>query len=489
MTEERRYGINWVDLIIKVILLVLFVLLIVWLFPMPKLDTFYDKVFNDNIQTMKSAAREYFTVDRLPEKIGETKTMSLEQLLNNKLILDFSDKNGNACDTKNSYVQVTKTLDSEYALKVSLTCGDETDYIIDTIGCNGTCLLSDVNNADKAAKTTDDKDTDDEYTEDVKFSGSKGKNSKYNGVTSAYYNPFTTTKNTSGTNTHTSTTTTIYKNNTSSSDNTSQVNNKSTVTINRKEKTAYYEQAKVRTSYGNWVEGYGSGNVDRKTEKVDYYYYTRNNGYNNRTSEYRTTSWLAANEYYNGKSYSYELQLTDIPSSVNNVSMVTNRYFYSNDYAAYINNRNSNVYMSGNDMLSNTNNRNASTFANSALKSNNFTYSLSNPYKTNGVWRVRVYISIRNNSYVPAYYDSYLNRDIYFVPVYFKVSYGSAASNRVLDTAANSYKYSGYTRTYAYSDTKYYHRTLHEYVDYDNTKWSTSRYLDGYKFTGNIRYN
>ena len=92
MTEERRYGINWVDLIIKVILLILFVLLICWLFPMPKLDTFYDKVFNENIQTMKSAARDYYTVDRLPNTIGETKTMSLKQLIDSKMILEFSDK-------------------------------------------------------------------------------------------------------------------------------------------------------------------------------------------------------------------------------------------------------------------------------------------------------------------------------------------------------------------------------------------------------------
>ena len=42
--------------------------------------------------------------------------MTLKQLLDNKLILEFTDKNGNTCDTTNSYVQVTKTLDSEYAL-------------------------------------------------------------------------------------------------------------------------------------------------------------------------------------------------------------------------------------------------------------------------------------------------------------------------------------------------------------------------------------
>lgn len=139
--EKRSYkiGINWGDLAIKLILLVLFIFLLIWLFPKQNLNTFYDKVFNENIQTMKNAARDYYTTARLPENIGESTKMTLQEMLNSKLILPFVDKDGKTCDTNASYVQVTKTTDNEYALKVLLSCNNQTDYIIDTIGCNNTC--------------------------------------------------------------------------------------------------------------------------------------------------------------------------------------------------------------------------------------------------------------------------------------------------------------------------------------------------------------
>ena len=561
MTEERRYGINWVDLIIKVVLLILFVLLICWLFPMPKLDTFYDKVFNENIQTMKTAARDYYTVDRLPSSIGETKSMSLKQLVDNKLVLDFSDKNGNACDTANSYVQVTKTLDSEYALKVQLTCGDESDYIIDTIGCNGACLLSDVNTANTVAanNTTNDYD-DEEYTEDIKLSSANNKNYSYtsknnNSNTSTgsivYYYPLSgsVSNGTNSTNNESTTTTktvtkktTIIKNNCGSCgdkenmneqirqinenhnsnryynnyNNGYNYNNSYNYGYNynnsynyNNNRTLYYEQAKIVTSYGSWNQGYKTGsNIQNKTEKVNYYYYTKNNTYSNNYNysntqnfEYRTSSYIFSNEYYPGKNYSYELQLTNLPSSTSNVSVVNTRYFVNSDYQAYINTRDVNLYMTGNNMSGNSYNTNANSFRNSSLTSAHFNYQVSQPYKTNGVWRVKVtiYITYKSSSVTP-YYDSSLGRSLYYVPVYFKVSYNTNGnynynngnynnnSQRILDTEANAYKYPGYSRTYAYSDTVNYYRYINQYVDYNQTKWTTSRNVSGYQFTGNTRY-
>ena len=87
-------------------------------------------------------------------------------------------------------------------------------------------------------------------------------------------------------------------------------------------------------------------------------------------------------------------------------------------------------------------------------------------------------------------YDSYLNKYIYFVPVYFRVTYytNSSSTKTVLDTESNAYKYNYTSRRYAYSDTINYYRYINGYVDYSNTKWSTSRYLSGYQFTGNVKY-
>ena len=477
MNEERRYGINWVDLIIKIILLILFVLLICWLFPMPKLDTFYDKVFNENIQTMKTAARDYFTTERLPDSIGETKSMTLKQLIDNKLVLDFTDKDGKTCDTTNSYVQVTKTLDNEYALKVQLTCGDDSDYIIDTIGCNGTCLLSEINNNNNnnTSQTANDEKSNN--------SGSSLSNTGYtrylplsvNSSSSNSNSYNNNAKSSKTTTTTTTTTTTVIKKSTSSTNN------------NSKGSTIYYQQAKIVNDYGNWIQGNKTGNnIERKSESVKYYTYSRSSA--SASSEYRTTTYIDVNEGYRGYSYSYELQLTDIPSSATNLKYSSSRYFNTSDYQAYINNRNSNLYMSGNSMLYNSAINNATTFRNTSLKNSNFNYSFSNPYKSNGVWRIKVYITIKDIYGVSSNYDYTLGKNIYYVPVYFRITYNSNNnSGTITDTLENSYKYPGYTRTYAYTRTVNYYRYVNQYVDHNQTIWSTSRYLSGYQFTGNTK--
>lgn len=139
-----KVGINWKDLIIKIVMFVLFILLLVKLFPKVNLDVFYDSVYNNNIKEMKEAARNYYTVDRLPVNVGDKSSMTLKEMFDNNYLIRFTDKNGDTCDERNSKVEVTKLSDKEYSLKVQLTCNDKNDYIIETIGCtsictNGTC--------------------------------------------------------------------------------------------------------------------------------------------------------------------------------------------------------------------------------------------------------------------------------------------------------------------------------------------------------------
>jgi conjugal transfer mating pair stabilization protein TraN len=135
MYEDGNYKIqiDWKSLILKFVLIVIAILLIVWLFPMPKLDTFYNRVFNDNLATMKEAAENYFTTDNLPVSNGASSTLKLQDMLDKKLIVSFVDKNNNACNTSNSYAQVTKTENNTYVLKVQLSCDDKTDYVLENI--------------------------------------------------------------------------------------------------------------------------------------------------------------------------------------------------------------------------------------------------------------------------------------------------------------------------------------------------------------------
>ena len=161
MYEENvtyKVGINWKDILIKIIMLILFILLLLWLFPKADLDVFYDSIYTNNIKTMKDAARNYYTVDRLPSNIGDQTSMTLKEMVDNKMIIRFTDKDGKVCDESSSGVEITKLSDSEYTMKVELNCGEQKDYILETIGCttvcsNGTCttIINNGNNSTNGA--------------------------------------------------------------------------------------------------------------------------------------------------------------------------------------------------------------------------------------------------------------------------------------------------------------------------------------------------
>ena len=153
------------DLLVKLLLIVIFIFLLMYLFPMPNLSPFYSSIFNNNIQTMKDAAEDYYTTERMPSKVGKSTKMTLQDMIDKKLIIPFVDKDGKECNTKKSYVKVTK-LDNEYELKVSLTCGKETDYIIEKIGCynfcpTGNCTLADAKAVKEETKPVTTKIADD----------------------------------------------------------------------------------------------------------------------------------------------------------------------------------------------------------------------------------------------------------------------------------------------------------------------------------------
>ena len=139
MYDERVRTIDWGGLIIKILLVAVVLFLILWLMPRRNFDPLFNQIFNQNLQTMKNAARNHYTIDKLPENVGESEQMSLQEMLDNQLLIPFVDKNGKACNTKDSYVHIIKVGDNEYKLKAQLTCGDETDYILETVGCNDVC--------------------------------------------------------------------------------------------------------------------------------------------------------------------------------------------------------------------------------------------------------------------------------------------------------------------------------------------------------------
>ena len=63
--------------------------------------------------------------------------MTLGEMYDNKLLVEFSDSNNRVCDNKKSYIEVTKE-DDEYTMKVNLSCTDKEDYIMLHMGLDGT---------------------------------------------------------------------------------------------------------------------------------------------------------------------------------------------------------------------------------------------------------------------------------------------------------------------------------------------------------------
>lgn len=139
--------------LIQAIIVVGFVLLLMWLFPMPNMDKFsplLDRIFSENVDNMRVAGKAYFTVDRMPKELGETKMITLGTMLDKKMVLPFTDKDGKTCDLENSFVEVTKS-EKEYIMKVNLSCGDQEDYIIEYIGCYDVCTEFSCNTDDMVA--------------------------------------------------------------------------------------------------------------------------------------------------------------------------------------------------------------------------------------------------------------------------------------------------------------------------------------------------
>ncbi len=155
MYNEKNDGFSVRDIFIQLLFIILFVFILVWLFPTKasvnnqfadlnnRLDALTSGIFNDNLQTMKDAAVSYYTTERLPANINDVKSMTLKEMLAEKLLVEFTDANGNSCSLTDSYVEVVK-LEDEYQMKINLSCTDNDAYIIVHLGCYDYCAASGV---------------------------------------------------------------------------------------------------------------------------------------------------------------------------------------------------------------------------------------------------------------------------------------------------------------------------------------------------------
>ena len=155
-TEEyENRGFPFRNFLLKLILIIIFVFLLVWLLPKfiapavnkdlknnssntTQINALTSQIFSDNLNKMKEAAISYYTDERLPENNGEFKQMTLSEMIGLKLITTLIDKNNKAVDVEASYVKITKS-DNEYILKVNIKDSEKEDYILVHLGCYTYC--------------------------------------------------------------------------------------------------------------------------------------------------------------------------------------------------------------------------------------------------------------------------------------------------------------------------------------------------------------
>lgn len=127
-------NINWKSLLIKLAILLVAVFIILFLVSLVKKDKkTLESNLATNLQSMKTAAKEYFVGSRLPSNVNGRKKITLGEMFDNHLVTKFTDQNNNTCDTIGSYAEATKINSTDYTIKVKLVCGEESDYVIDTI--------------------------------------------------------------------------------------------------------------------------------------------------------------------------------------------------------------------------------------------------------------------------------------------------------------------------------------------------------------------
>ena len=83
--DEEKRGFPIRDFLLKLVLVIIFVLLLMWLLPTGSkkdvdLSPLTDRIFNANIQEMKEAAIPYFTTERLPKNVGDDVKLTLQQI-------------------------------------------------------------------------------------------------------------------------------------------------------------------------------------------------------------------------------------------------------------------------------------------------------------------------------------------------------------------------------------------------------------------------
>ncbi len=133
---------NWRQIGTK--LLILFIVIVLIIFTISRINKHQQKqeeILTTNIEKIITVAQTYFEANQKPQNIGDSSSLSLEELKNAQNIEEIKDNNNKYCDYLNSYIILTKTSNEEYRLKVYLKCSNKEKTKEETITCQtGKCI-------------------------------------------------------------------------------------------------------------------------------------------------------------------------------------------------------------------------------------------------------------------------------------------------------------------------------------------------------------
>lgn len=188
MYEERKPIFSMKKIIVTILIIVLLLFILMWFFPTKgyltnnEKQTSVVKVFSENILLMKETALSYYTDERLPEKTDEKVKMTLSEMIDNHLITELVDSNNQICNLEKSYVEVTKK-ETEYLMKIKLSCADKSDYINTHMGSYTYCV-SDICEKKNKLNSPESQNNVKEASEEVVKTADKKNNPNVNSQTS-----------------------------------------------------------------------------------------------------------------------------------------------------------------------------------------------------------------------------------------------------------------------------------------------------------------
>ena len=196
MYEDDSKNVSIRGIVVKILLIILVICILMWIFPTKKdlennlsnvninngsnvnIDPLLNTIFGQNIRTMQAAGRAYYYSATLPKNVGDSSNITLQELINKKMLIEFKDKNGNSCNTNASYVQLTKTGTNKYEMKTYLQCSGEENYIIDNLGCTDLCPNACTNTSNNSNNTSNNVKDDKEDNNEIGTGSSNNGNTK-----------------------------------------------------------------------------------------------------------------------------------------------------------------------------------------------------------------------------------------------------------------------------------------------------------------------